>query len=108
MTRNLYPWLIALAVTGVLSACGGRTETPSPEAAAPSPSAALSSPPAPVADGAALLRERCTACHGLDRVERAHKKREEWERTVDRMIRLGAKLTEAERAVLVEYLAEHY
>lgn len=110
MTRNLYLWLIALVVTmmGVLSACGGRTETPSPDATALSPLVTSSPSPAPVADGATLLRERCTVCHGLDRVERAHKTWEEWEQTVDRMVRRGTKLTEAERAVLVEYLAEHY
>ncbi len=100
MTREFYPWLIALTtvVVGILAACGGRTETPSPTAAVSSA----------VADGATLLQERCTVCHTLERVESAHKTAEEWERTVARMIGRGAKLTEAERAVLVEYLAAKY
>ncbi len=112
MTRKFYPWLIALVVlvVGILAACGGRTETPSPTVAA-SPTVAVSPTVAaspPVADGATLLQERCTVCHTLERVESARKTAEEWERTVARMIRRGAELTEAERAVLVEYLAAKY
>ncbi|MCX7855500.1 MAG: hypothetical protein N2556_05950 [Anaerolineae bacterium] len=106
MIRKLYFWLIVLAVitVGVLAACGGRTETPTPPATVPTPELTLS----PASDGATLLRERCTACHTLDRVESARKALEEWEQTVDRMVRRGAQLTEAERAVLVKYLAERY
>lgn len=130
MIRRVYPWLVVLAVVavGMLASCnGGRTETPSapptqpPLAQSPVPSPTetsvsptqtsppvLSPPPAPTADGAILLRERCATCHALDRVESARKTAEEWERTVVRMIGRGARLTEAERAVLVEYLATHY
>ena len=111
MKRKFFLWVVVLGVVmaGVLAACdGGRTETPSPPVAALSPLATLSPLPAPVADGATLLRERCATCHGLDRVESARKALEEWEQTVDRMVRRGARLTEAERAVLVEHLAEQY
>lgn len=110
MVRRLYPWLMALMVlmTGVLAACGGRAGTPPPPAAVPSPIPTASPALAPVADGATLLRERCATCHALDRVESARKTADEWKQTVDRMVRRGAKLTDAERAVLVEYLAIHY
>lgn len=110
MIRESYPWLIALMVmiTGVLAACGGRTETPTPPATVPTPELTLSPASAPASDGATLLRERCATCHGVDRVESARKTAEEWKQTVDRMIRRGAQLTEAERSVLVEYLATHY
>ncbi len=101
-------FVLALGVVSVVSACGGRTETPTPPAAAPSPEPTLSASPVLPADGATLLRERCTRCHGLERVEGTRKTPEEWEQTVDRMIRRGAKLSEAERAVLIEYLAAHY
>jgi hypothetical protein len=91
-------WVVVLVVVmaGVLAACdGGRTETPSPTQA-------------PAADGATLLRERCTVCHTLERVESAHKSAEEWEQTVSRMIGRGARLTAEEKTVLLEYLATHY
>ncbi len=131
--RYLWFFVLALVVVSMVSACGGRMETPTPPTAAPSPEVTPSARPEagggrtetptlptaapspevtpsarPVADGATLLRERCAVCHGLERVESARKTAEEWNQTVDRMIRRGARLTEAERAVLVEYLATHY
>jgi hypothetical protein len=57
-------------------------------------------------DGEALLQDRCTACHSLDRVTRAHKSSEEWQQNVTRMVNKGAKLSEDEQAVLVQYLTE--
>jgi len=85
----------------------GGEETPLPSPS-PSPSPVPTSGPAPVADGATLLRERCTLCHNLERVESARKSAEEWERTVSRMIGRGARLTAEEKTILVEYLATHY
>lgn len=64
--------------------------------------------PAPEGDGAALLEERCTVCHGLDRTTSALKTREEWEQTVTRMVSKGAELNEEEQAILITYLAETY
>jgi cytochrome c5 len=63
---------------------------------------------APVEEGWALLEERCTVCHTLDRVERSQKSREEWESTVARMVGRGAQLTDDERAVLIDYLTARY
>ena len=64
--------------------------------------------PAPEGDGAALLEERCTECHGLDRTTSARKTREEWEQTVTRMVSKGAELNEEEQDILITYLAETY
>jgi hypothetical protein len=54
------------------------------------------------------MEERCATCHGLDRVTRASKSREQWEQTVDRMIERGAELNAEERSVLIDYLTETY
>jgi cytochrome c5 len=62
----------------------------------------------PSGDGAALLEERCTICHGLDRTTSARKTGEQWEQTVARMIAKGAELNEDEQAILIAYLAETY
>lgn len=59
-------------------------------------------------DGETLLQERCTECHGLERTTSAQKTRAEWEDTVTRMVNRGAELNEAEKTVLVDYLAENY
>jgi len=64
--------------------------------------------PPPTGDGAALLEERCTVCHGLERPTSARKIRDEWEKTVIRMVSKGAELNEEEQETLIEYLAETY
>jgi cytochrome c553 len=56
-------------------------------------------------DGEALVQERCSVCHGLDRVNSASKDEAGWTSTVDRMISKGANLNEDERAAVIEYLA---
>jgi cytochrome c5 len=57
-------------------------------------------------DGKALLQERCTRCHGLDRVEKhARVDREHWANIVREMMRKGAKLNDDERNALLDYLA---
>jgi len=41
-------------------------------------------------------------------VEKAQKTREEWNRTVTRMVSQGAELDEDEQSALIEYLTETY
>ncbi len=86
--------VVLIATIGLLTACGGSS----------------SSQPttAPSQDGAMLLEERCTTCHGLDRTTQAQKTRAEWEQTVGRMIDKGAELSTEEKVVLVDHLAETY
>jgi cytochrome c5 len=81
------------------------TGTPEPEepTATSEPTAEPAAP-----EGQVLLEERCTACHGLDRVANVQKSREEWEATVDRMVGYGAELSESERTILLDYLVETY
>ncbi|MGD1995736.1 MAG: hypothetical protein PVH62_03075 [Anaerolineae bacterium] len=99
MRKGTAVWiaLAALMVTvGLLGACSAPVEEEA------------TTEPAPTDGGAALLQERCTVCHPLDRVTRAQKTREEWERTVDRMVGRGAELNEEEQSILIEYLTETY
>jgi mono/diheme cytochrome c family protein len=56
-------------------------------------------------DGAALVKDRCTTCHGAGRIDKAKKDRKGWEENVDRMITKGAKLDKAERDAVVAYLS---
>jgi hypothetical protein len=65
-------------------------------------------PSTPTLEGVTLLEARCSVCHSADRVKQAKETREQWGQTVSRMIGKGAKLTEAEKAVLVDYLAKTY
>jgi hypothetical protein len=58
--------------------------------------------------GENLLDDRCTECHTLSRVKSAQKTREQWERTIDRMMALGAELNPDERSMLLDYLETTY
>jgi uncharacterized lipoprotein YmbA len=79
-------WLmVAMVAVVLLAACGGGEPT-----------------------GRALLEGRCDQCHELELVTGSDKTAEGWTVTVNRMIMHGAELTEAERDILVAYLAEEY
>ncbi|MFH0803424.1 MAG: hypothetical protein V2A78_13705 [bacterium] len=88
-------WLIMMAL---LVACNSGSSKPAqaPPSATPAP------------DGATLLETRCSACHSADKPKQARKTRDQWEQTVTDMIGKGAQLTEAEKKVLVDYLANTY
>ncbi len=59
----------------------------------------------PGSKGELLVKERCTRCHNLGLIQSATFDRAGWERTVDHMIKLGAKLNEEEREVVIDYLS---
>jgi cytochrome c5 len=59
-------------------------------------------------DGTALLEARCSVCHPSARPKSKQKTAEQWEATVTRMMGKGAKLTEEEKQILVEYLSKTY
>lgn len=63
---------------------------------------------APAPDGAKLLEERCSVCHKSDRPKSAKKSKADWEKTVTKMVGKGAKLSDAEKTALVDYLAKTY
>jgi hypothetical protein len=86
------------------------TEQPT-EAPTEAPTEVPTEPPAeePVSlDLEVLLQDRCTECHGLDRVTNSAKSQVGWEQTVDRMVKRGAVLNDEEQAALIEYLAQTY
>jgi len=84
-----------LAITAAMAGCTSSSPTAEPTQA--------SAPAAP--DGATLLQERCSVCHSSDMSTHPGKTRDSWDRTVSLMIGKGAKLTDDEKTVLVDYLA---
>ncbi len=98
ITQKRISLTLALVITvialGILAACGGTDTTSPPEESSIS--------------GTTLLEERCSTCHGTDKVTQASKTQEEWEQTVTNMVEKGAELTAEEQEVLVAYLAETY
>ena len=102
-------WLlivIGLIAVVVLAACGSSSTQPTQAPPATQPTAAVTV--APALDGATLLETRCSVCHSADRPKQARMTQEQWDQTVTTMISHGAKLTDAEKTVLVDYLAKTY
>ncbi|MGQ9515945.1 MAG: hypothetical protein ACUVWB_01080 [Anaerolineae bacterium] len=124
MGRKISLPLIILVMTAsiwILGACGSSPEVNAPTPAlAPAPTMtstpeAPSTPalepaptPLPAADGQALVQERCTVCHSLDRVRQSRKTEAEWKATVERMRGKGARLSADELEVVIRYLASTY
>jgi len=54
--------------------------------------------------GKAIVDNACSACHSIKRVNEANKNAAEWESTLDRMIKKGAKVKPEERAAVLQYL----
>jgi hypothetical protein len=57
--------------------------------------------------GYELLNSRCGHCH-FTGVKKAHTTKEDWEKTVTRMMGKGAKLNESEKATLIDFLVKYY
>lgn len=94
--------LLALAVI-LVAACS----TPAQPTTSPNQPTTSSVQPV-IGDGQALLQERCTACHTLDRVQTAKKTSDQWDQTVTRMIGKGSRLSDAEKKTLVTFLSATY
>ena len=54
--------------------------------------------------GKAIVDNACSKCHGIKRVESANKNASEWEATLNRMIKKGAKVAPEERDSVLKYL----
>ena len=69
-------------------------------------------PMMPEGDGKRLLATRCVLCHGLERIVPTRKTREEWQETVATMRGYmqdhRVPLSDQERDVMVDYVAEHF
>ena len=62
-------------------------------------------PPGP---GREIVQRACSNCHELQQVIAPRKTADQWAGTVDRMIANGAKLSDAEYDMVVDYLAAHF
>lgn len=101
-TRLFAVLAVALLAAAILSSCGSGSSEPT-KAPPTQPAAGDQS-----IDGATLLDARCSSCHSADVVKSQKQTREQWAQTVGGMVRRGAKLSEAEQATLVEFLAKTY
>ena len=85
-----------------------QAEEAAPIAPVEPPAAAPEEPQVTAISGQTLMEERCGECHAIERVTSKTGTLEDWGKIVDRMITHGAKLTDEERAILVQFLADNY
>src|SRR5262249_60870014 len=62
----------------------------------------------PDGKGAELARDKCLNCHEADVIVAQRLSRQGWTREVEKMIRWGAVVSDAEKEVLIDYLAGHF
>lgn len=62
----------------------------------------------PDGPGRTVLEEKCIACHGADYVTQQRLTSAQWQRTVDKMRKFGARLSDDDAKVLSGYLAQHW
>jgi mono/diheme cytochrome c family protein len=58
--------------------------------------------------GAAVFTRKCLGCHQTDIVEQQRLSESAWGRELDKMVRWGASVEDAERADLLRYLSERF
>ena len=62
----------------------------------------------PASKGAELARAKCVTCHEADLIVSQRLSRQGWTREVEKMMRWGTALTEAEKEILIDYFAAHF
>lgn len=62
----------------------------------------------PAAEGVEPVRARCLGCHGADLITGQRLSEAGWGREIDKMVRWGAQVPEAERPVMLAYLARQF
>lgn len=108
----LFSLLVGLTALMVMVACEDEAADDADDGAAEDATAEVDdesvsedAPSGGVSDAAALIEERCSGCHGLDKVEAAEMDEAGWTATVDRMIDHGAELNETERELVIAELS---
>lgn len=64
--------------------------------------------PLPARAGVEVVRARCLSCHASDLITAQRLTRDGWTREIDKMVGWGASVPDAERALLLGYLAAHF
>ncbi len=76
--------------------------------AAWTPSAAWQGRPIPDGPGKEATQKICARCHELEKSFSVNQDRVGWQRTVDKMVALGAKGTDEELNAVIEYLVKNF
>jgi len=59
-------------------------------------------------DGEQIMNAACGSCHDTTSIQTAARNDKEWTETVDQMVARGASLSDADRPILIAYLARAF
>ena len=62
----------------------------------------------PEGKGVEIARDKCVVCHEADVIRGQRLSKAGWTREVEKMIRWGASVNDAEKAILVDYFSAHF
>ncbi|MBL8188841.1 MAG: hypothetical protein JNK38_12585 [Acidobacteria bacterium] len=62
----------------------------------------------PPGKGVELANAKCVTCHEADLIMAQRLTKQGWTREVEKMVRWGASVNDAEKAILVDYFSEHF
>lgn len=94
MKLRLLTWIAAMVFVGV--------------ALSEPPSKSTDPQEVPEKEGKELVQRACGQCHSFDVVISQPHSREEWTEVVARMIGNGARLSDDEYNLIIDYLSTHY
>lgn len=113
-TKILAVFAAIFILMTILSACGGAQNPPvantdqpavvATDSTGSSAPTATTAPANPGVDAMAMIQEKLQGHHDLDRILNAKHTREEWNSTLDRMIKYGANISEDEKKIIIDYL----
>jgi mono/diheme cytochrome c family protein len=116
MNRRIVAFAILLPAAMVVLGCPKQTGTEAPKTGTPvaTPATGRTTPGETKApDAAALMQDRCTQCHGIDKVEKHKASAEEWGKIVAGMQKNAEKMrktpiTDEEAKQIVEHILATY
>jgi len=109
---NALEWIPALVLAGGLAAApsrpAGKTAAPKPPAAPELPILGTRLSTLPEGPGRATVEKACLQCHSGDMLRQQRLTEKQWTANLDKMIRWGAAVTDADKAEALHYLVEHF
>lgn len=96
-TRSVFSAILMIVLVLALGGCA--QPAAEPPAPAPVDGSTDASP------GQALVEQKCTMCHTLDRVDSAKYDNAGWTATVERMVQNGLVVSADEKSAIIEYLS---
>jgi len=70
--------------------------------------AAAQTKPLPPGPMQAKIKAACTQCHNAARITEQHKTRQEWSDQLDKMVGLGAEVSDSDRPAFLDYLTKNF